>query len=62
MHTRNIEGKRRRGWQRIRWLDSITESMDMNLSKSWDIVKEEPTVPQSMGPQRVKQDLATELN
>ena len=28
-----IEGKRRRGWQRIRWLDSITNIMDMNLSK-----------------------------
>ena len=28
-----IEGKRRRGWQRTRWLDSITHSMDMNLSK-----------------------------
>ena len=28
-----IEGKRRRGWQRMRWLDSITTSMDMNLSK-----------------------------
>ena len=29
----NIEGKRRRGWQRMRWLDSITKSMEMNLSK-----------------------------
>ena len=28
-----VEGKRRRGWQRIKWLDSITKSMDMNLSK-----------------------------
>ena len=32
-----IEGKRKRGWQRMRWLDSITYSMDMNLSKFWEI-------------------------
>ena len=35
-----IEGKERRGWQRIRWLDSIPDSMDMNLSKLWEIVKD----------------------
>ena len=34
-----IEGRRRRGWQRMRWLDSLTDSMDMNLSKLWKIVE-----------------------
>ena len=35
-----IEAKRRRGWQRVRWLDSITDSRDMNLSKLWETVKD----------------------
>ena len=35
-----IEGRRRRGCQRIRWLDSITDSMDISLSKFWQIVKD----------------------
>ena len=35
-----IEGKRRRGWQRMRWLGSITNSMDMNWSKLQEIVKD----------------------
>ena len=56
-----IEGGRRRGQQRMKWLDSITDSLDTNMSKLWEIVKDMgPWHAAVHGSQRVGHDLATE--
>ena len=53
------EGKRRRGQQRVKWLDGITDSTDMNLSKLWEVVKDKEAWSAARSPWGHKESATT---
>ena len=57
-----IEGKRRRGQQKMKWLDDITDSMDVNLSKLWETVKDRETWRASVHGGHKESDMTEQLN